>query len=505
MDKWVVTITLLALYGIFSQIRPSESYLTQYLEGPWKNLTLEEINNEVYPVWTYSYVALLFVVLFITDFLRYKPVIVIEAVAYVVTWVLLLWAQGVLAMQFMEFCYGIVTATEVAYYSYIYAKVPKEKYKFATAVVRAATLVGQCLSGVLAQVLVSTNVMDYHSLNYISLADVSVALVFALFLPSVPVSIYFHRKRKTSNEAIIQKSTTYMAINPAESCSNVQDNISSASYQMESKTNVKIKRSDYERVPFKEVGKVIWADFKGAYTDKFQIKWCLWWVLATCSYEQVVNYIQPLWETIYPSEEHTDLYQGAVDAATTLAGALAALSVGFLNVNWDKWGEYTLAVVSLVQAAILLVSAQTNNIWVAYTFYGLYSSSYHMLITIATFQVAKNLREDSYGLIFGCNQFLALLLQTVLTVIVVDESGLNEGPRVQFIIYGTYIAVTGVLYFAIAIYSLCFKNTSSNVSTAQPISSDKLFDENDSSTSHSHVTDNNDQFTNEIDVPQPIH
>ena len=52
--------------------------------------------------------------------------IVFEGISYVVTWCLLLWAEGVAAMQAMEFCYGIATSTEVAYYTYIYAKVRKE-------------------------------------------------------------------------------------------------------------------------------------------------------------------------------------------------------------------------------------------------------------------------------------------------------------------------------------------------------------------------------------------
>ena len=69
-----------------------------------------QVNNEVYPVWTYSYLVLLLVTLLITDFLRYKPVIVLEGLAYVVTWVLLLWAPGVLAMQARWFVNGKVSA-----------------------------------------------------------------------------------------------------------------------------------------------------------------------------------------------------------------------------------------------------------------------------------------------------------------------------------------------------------------------------------------------------------
>ena len=77
----------------------------------------------MYPVWPYAYFSLLIPVFLLTDFLRYKPVIILEGLAYIVTWILLLWAPGVLAMQFMEIAYGIATSTEIAYLTYIYAKV----------------------------------------------------------------------------------------------------------------------------------------------------------------------------------------------------------------------------------------------------------------------------------------------------------------------------------------------------------------------------------------------
>jgi thiamine transporter 2/3 len=54
---------------------------------------------DVYPVWTYSYLAVLIVVFLLTDFLKYKPVIIVEGFAYIATWGLLLWGSGVPLMQ----------------------------------------------------------------------------------------------------------------------------------------------------------------------------------------------------------------------------------------------------------------------------------------------------------------------------------------------------------------------------------------------------------------------
>jgi hypothetical protein len=41
------------------------------------------------------------------------------------------------------------------------------------------------------------------------------------------------------------------------------------------------------------------------------------------------------------------------------------------------------------------------------------------------------LNENSYGLIFGVNTFIALVLQSILTVIVVDERLLELDTRTQ--------------------------------------------------------------------------
>jgi thiamine transporter 2/3 len=57
-------------------------------------------------------------------------------------------------------------------------------------------------------------------------------------------------------------------------------------------------------------------------------------------------------------------------------------------------------------------------------------------------EVAKNIGEDSYGLIFGVNTFIALALQSVLTLIVVSDVGMALKIRTQVSI--------GALWFILA-------------------------------------------------------
>ena len=63
------------------------------------------------------------------NFFRYKPIIIFEIGAYWSTWALLVWANGVAWMKFMQFTFGLASATEVAYYTYMYAQVWHAKFE----------------------------------------------------------------------------------------------------------------------------------------------------------------------------------------------------------------------------------------------------------------------------------------------------------------------------------------------------------------------------------------
>ena len=49
--------------------------------------------HEIYPVSTYTILATAFIVFLVTDFLRYRPIVILEGIALVVTWVILIWGE----------------------------------------------------------------------------------------------------------------------------------------------------------------------------------------------------------------------------------------------------------------------------------------------------------------------------------------------------------------------------------------------------------------------------
>ncbi|KAH0625017.1 hypothetical protein JD844_033025 [Phrynosoma platyrhinos] len=415
----------------------------------------EGVFNEIYPVWTYSYLVLLFPVFLATDFLRYKPVILMQGLSLIVTWFMLLYAKGLLATQFLEFFYGLVTATEIAYYSYIYSVVDLNLYQKVTSYCRSAALVGYTVGSVCGQILVSVVGWSLFILNVVSLTSVSVAFAVAWFLPMPQKSLFFHHHH---SNAQVSKETKVV------DCKNgtvIQDDPALKRVpgweDVESKVPLNIEDHPEEQQEQKvDIGKVIkelWQDFLQCYSSRPLLCWSVWWALSTCGYLQVVNYIQGLWEKVLPSQSF-EIYNGGVEAASTSLGAVAVFGAGHIKTSWATWGEIALAMFSLFIAAAVYVMDTVHNIWVCYTSYVLFRIVYMLLITIATFQIATNLSVERYALVFGVNTFIALALQTLLTLIVVDARGLGLDIFKQFMIYAGYFAVISVIFLISGTFSI---------------------------------------------------
>lgn len=128
MQEYFKLSLLLSTFGFLKETRPSEPFITDFIKD-FKNISVETINQDIFPVGTYSYLAQLAIIFLITDLLRYKPLIILLAASGVAIWSMLLWTNSVLNLQIVEVIYGTYCASEIAYYSYIYAKTDKKHYQ----------------------------------------------------------------------------------------------------------------------------------------------------------------------------------------------------------------------------------------------------------------------------------------------------------------------------------------------------------------------------------------
>ncbi|KAH8358631.1 hypothetical protein KR093_001490 [Drosophila rubida] len=419
-SSWLRVSFLLCVFGFLRELRPSEPYHAEILLGEWYNVTQDQVNRSVYPIGTYSYLALLIVVFLVTDFLRYKPLIIANALTGIIIWSVLIWTTTLLGLQIVEVFYGFYQATEVAYYSYIYAKVDKQYYPRVTSHTRAAMFVGKLVAGLSAQLVISLGWMNYKQLLYISSGSQVLALLWAFGLPKVKKSVYFHHKPD------------------------------STAIQHPSAANAEQQR----------LGPValLWSHFRSAYSNPMVLQWSLWYAIALAGYLQVTTYMQVVWKSF--EDEPDIVWNGGVDAALTALAALFTLLAGYLHAGRlkSRASLLTLSVLSILEGGCVLLAAWPTNIYLSYLGYVLFGALYGFTITVASAELASSLLEDSFALIFGINTLVALALQTLLTLVVVSEgSGLNLNTFQQFSVYAFYFVIFGIVYFIAVVIEYLLK------------------------------------------------
>ncbi|XP_013873598.1 solute carrier family 19 member 3b [Austrofundulus limnaeus] len=440
---WAYPTTILCLYGFFANCRVAEPFLTPYLIGPHKNISEEVVTNYLFPIWTYSYLAFLFPVFLLTDFLRYKPVIMVQGLFLVTNYILLCFAPGLSAMIFLQINYSVVTSTEVAYFSYIYSVIPLEKYQRATGYLRSAMLTGYTFGASLGQMLVSLAGVDYFYINTITLGFMSVAFLISFLLPMPKRSMFFKVEKAAGSHK-----EEWLRSNEDP----VMD--ASAAGPEEEKMQRDGSAAWFSKKNLTAAGHLLWGSLRESYSSRHLVYWSLWWALATAGYTQIFNYIQLMWDHIEPSAT-SSIYNGGVEAVCSVVGAVAAFSVGFIKVSWAVWGELALGLFSAVASGAVFLMAFTSSIWACYAAYVIFKSCYMFLITITIFQIASNLSMECYALTFGINTFIALSLQTIVTFIVVDEAALGLDIVTQFLVYGSYYAAISLLFLIRGTYTAC--------------------------------------------------
>ncbi|XP_014294389.1 folate transporter 1 [Halyomorpha halys] len=448
METWKKISVLLCVFGVLKEFRPAEPYITKMLNNPPLNFTLEQISEDLYPVSIYTAMISLVLVFLLTDLLRYKPIIISGNICAIMVYFLLIVGRSIFLMQVLEVFYGLFMAAEVAYYTYIYAKVDKCHYQEVSGHTRSAYLVGRTVSGVVSQLYIFLRPTDYFTLNYFTLAGMILATIWAFFLPSVEHSVYFNRDVPASS------STDYLEDESNTPCTTV----------------LNVKKSTFRKsISFLK------NDFYYAVSNLYTLKWMFWLSLATGGYYQVLSYVQVLWEQILNDNNSTIVksdtlnnFNGGVETLYTLLSAGSAYGCGIVTVKWSRYGEVALFLCSTVIAALLYIMSQTTEILFAFGLYILYAVIYNGMITIVNSEIAQNVNPDSHGLIFGFTTFLALVFQSILTIVVSSEL-LTINERMKFVIYSCYFAFLGLVFLIITVVKVLRSRLCSAVPTDSDI------------------------------------
>lgn len=427
LKEWKTVSFLVCVFAMVREIRPIEPFFTSQLES--MHFTLDQINKEIYAVGTYSCLVLAVVIFLITDYFRYKPLIVADGIAGIFTYALLLGTPSLVRVQIEQVFFGFFYSSEVAFTTYLYAKVDdKQYYQKITSLVKASMLFGRFLSGLIAQTIISTHALNEVYLVYISIFSTSFVTVWSLFLPKVQHSLYFHRNDVSSENNRLPNQSH--GINMPKHVSNNVQHISKV-------------------VSVKEVKQMIFNDFKSAYGDMYVAKKCFWWIFAVTGYIIVATYIQVLWEEVNNNKQ--DLMNGAVESLHTLCGAAGAYMVGLIYCDWKKFGDIVFSIGTLVLALLLFVIYNSNTLWIIYVLYIMFGTLYNVLLTITTSEIAKYIKPDSYGLIFGFNFFMSLLVISIFTLLFIQGLVDVIGTKNQILTVSLMYVAMSILFLFITI------------------------------------------------------
>lgn len=94
MKEWKRVSLQLCTYGFFSAMQPSSHFVFQYL-NEFRGVPSDRVSEMYFAQVTYWSVAFLFLALLFTDMLRYKPVLILSALAGVVQLLSLRFLTGV--------------------------------------------------------------------------------------------------------------------------------------------------------------------------------------------------------------------------------------------------------------------------------------------------------------------------------------------------------------------------------------------------------------------------
>ncbi|VDO07204.1 unnamed protein product, partial [Brugia timori] len=180
---------LICFYGFIKEFKIGEPFIYLY-QSEVLNLTREQLTNEVYPFAAYSYLLSLIPVLLLTDLTLYKPTMLLEVVAQTIYRGILVFCPMVWAQKLGIMVFGTASASEIAFFSYIYSKSEKDQYQKPryhrlTSYSRAAVMSGRMISYLLAQTIILTGIGSYQFLQSIGFGIPCFVVILAAFLPNV--------------------------------------------------------------------------------------------------------------------------------------------------------------------------------------------------------------------------------------------------------------------------------------------------------------------------------
>lgn len=146
----------------------------------YKNFSEDQVNNEIYPWSTYTYLPFLIIMGPAAEIFGYRSTILIGICGRVATRFLLIYGSSLLDMQLMQATYSMGSAAEDVFKAYVFYAISQEKHQVAFSSTAASSLLSNVFSGILGDLLVIEGNANLSLLFIISAVFVCTGSVLGL-------------------------------------------------------------------------------------------------------------------------------------------------------------------------------------------------------------------------------------------------------------------------------------------------------------------------------------
>ncbi|KAI6185017.1 Folate-like transporter 2 [Aphelenchoides bicaudatus] len=271
-DGWLKFLpAFIVFYSFIKEIKVGEPFLFKY-QTEVLNLTSEQIKSEIYPFNPYAYLISLIPIFLLTDFLLYKPTMLVEILGQIGFRASLVFFKSVFSQIVGIIVYGMASASEIGFFSYVYARLEKDEYRRLTSWTRAGTMCGRTLGYGLSQLIILTHLGNYYTLNVIAFIMPCIVLIFCICMPSVSWKRMAARIEESRVERALAKQTTVENIPMPQSYGQYL----------------------HQRIT------TLHTDFKQIYSSAVVRRWSFYWAMGTSLSLQFALLSQTLWGEIQP-------------------------------------------------------------------------------------------------------------------------------------------------------------------------------------------------------------
>ena len=380
---------LLCALFFFLFFKPSEPFLVEYMREE-KRIPNDVLGDQVFPFFSYAMMGFLVLFGMTSEVVQYKPLVVLTPILQGLAQVELICSPNgsLIWLQINQILIGAMWAGSTLTTAFLFLVFTEDVYQKMASYARIAALVGTCLSALLGQLL--RGHMDPVYAFYISIGSQCLGTVCAVAMP-------WNWIRPTGG------------IRMREVVIYVRE---------------------------------VWTLCK----NKQLIMWAAWSAFMYSIHFLVLTYMQNMLHIVDPTRN----WNGYATIFSNLVGVLFVAVPSRWNLGLRARCS-VLITFPIICGLLLGTTSITKSLPLAVAYVCLYQGFFEFTGPVTQAQIAKQITWNKFGIIFGLNYSISVVVQVVIQFCSSSPVYHSNGAE-KFRIFGVIMGTVGILYIAVVAY-----------------------------------------------------